>query len=109
MVAMKRGLNGDLAMDDRDLERAASYFNPSRSFQDSSSKSRICRRSEILSLANIPCFRAFWLPRGAPDRLAPPCMRQRALPCIAGALQIVPLRVRTPQRGLDCMASVLRT
>jgi hypothetical protein len=35
-------------------------------------------------------------------------MRQRALPCTAGARQVVPLRVSAPQRGLVVIALVLR-
>ena len=59
-------------------------------------------------LAGItPCFSAFLLPCGAPDPGAPPCMRQRFLPCTDGDRQDLPERV-APQRGLESIGPVLR-
>jgi hypothetical protein len=55
-----------------------------------------------------PCFRAFLLPRGAPDPKAPPCIRQRFFPLTAGDMQDLPDRVFAPQRGLDNIERVLR-
>ena len=78
------------------------------SFRVSPSNSRMARRSAIPSWANAPCFRAFWFLHGAPDPVAPPCMRQRTLPRRAGARQAEPLRVPAPQRGLADIARVLR-
>jgi hypothetical protein len=51
---------------------------------------------------------AFWLPRGAPDPGAPPCIRKRLLPGTAGDMQGLPERVFAPQRGLDSIGPVLR-
>lgn len=84
------------------------HRNSRRSFRASSSIIRTCRCSLIVSLANSPCFRAFRFPLGAPVLSAPPCMRQRALPCAAGARQASPSRVRAPQRGLARIGTVLR-
>ncbi len=42
-----------------------------------------------------PCFKAFWLPFGAPGD-DPPCIRQRPL-AIAGDRHGFPLRVFAPQ------------
>lgn len=86
----------------------ASYFKSRKSLRVSFSNSRTCHRSAIASSAKNPCLRAFSFPRGAPAPSAPPCMRQRALPCTAGAPQGLPLRVRAPHRGLASMAPVLR-
>jgi hypothetical protein len=52
-------------------------------------------------------LQCIWLPRGAPDG-APPCIRQRFLPCTAGDMQGLPERVLAPQRGLDSIGPVLR-
>jgi hypothetical protein len=51
-----------------------------------------------------PCLSAFWLPCGAPDPSASPCIRQRFLPWTAGDSQGLPDRVLAPQRGLSSMA-----
>ena len=55
-----------------------------------------------------PSLRALRLPLGAPEPLAPPCMRQRALPAMAGDWQGLPERVRAPQRRLASIGPVLR-
>ena len=62
----------------------------------------ICLRHSIASDVKTPCLSAFLLPFGAPEPLAPPCIRQRALPRVAGAWQGAPARVLAPQRG-DCI------
>ena len=85
------------------------HFKSRSSFRASSSKARICLRSAIASPVKRPCFRAFWLPRGAPDPSAPPCMRQRLLPRTAGAWHVAPQRVLAPQRGLVSIDVVLRS
>ena len=59
-------------------------------------------RHSIASDVKTPCFSAFLLPSGAPEPAAPPCIRHRALPRVAGAKQGVPARVLAPQRG-DCI------
>jgi len=43
---------------------------------------------------------------GAPDPCAPPCMRQRLLPCTAGERQAPPERVLAPHRGLASIGPV---
>ncbi|MCP3459140.1 hypothetical protein NLN62_01755 [Bradyrhizobium sp. CCGUVB23] len=78
------------------------------SLRASSNKSRTCFFSAMPFFVNSPCFRAFLFPLGAPDPAAPPCMRQRSLPCTAGARQDRSLRVLAPQRGLASIALVLR-
>ena len=70
--------------------------------------SLIRRLSSFASFVNIPCLRAFWFPSGAPEPLAPPCMRQRFFPDTAGDLQGVPARVFAPQRKLVCIDVVWR-
>jgi hypothetical protein len=55
-----------------------------------------------------PCFSAFLLPRGAPDPLAPLCIRHRFLPRTAGERQGRPGRVLAPQRGLASIGAVFR-
>jgi hypothetical protein len=80
--------------------RKANYFISSSSFRASSSNASIRRRSAIASAVNRPCLRAFRFARGAPDPVAPPCMRQRLLLCIAGARHAPPIRVLAPQRRL---------
>src|SRR6266540_5865461 len=49
--------------------------------QVSPSSARTALRSAIRSLVKRPCFRAFRFPLGAPHLAAPPCIRQRDLPC----------------------------
>jgi len=66
------------------------------------------KRSAIASLVNRPCLRAFWFALGAPDPCAPPCMRQRFLPCTAGERHAPAQRVLAPQRGLASIGPVLR-
>jgi len=66
----------------------------------------MARRWSIALFVNRPCFRAFWLPFGAPLPAAPPCIRQRLLPTTAGDKQDVPIRVRAPQRRLASIAWV---
>ncbi len=61
--------------------------------------SRNCRRFKIRWRVYRPLFNAFWLPRGAPLPVAPPCMRQRFLPATAGDMRGLPERVFAPQRG----------
>src|SRR5262245_30083652 len=61
----------------------------------------------IASFVSSPCLRAFVFPIGAPDPTAPPCMRQRFLPCTAGDLQGAPERVLAhsvgwPAWGRNC-------
>jgi hypothetical protein len=51
-------------------------------------------------------LRAFWLPRGAPEPAAPPCIRHLFFPFTAGAWHGVPERVRAPQRGLASIGPV---
>ena len=60
------------------------------------------------SLVASPCFKAFLLPRGAPDPGAPPCIRQRFFPLTAGDWQRLPDLVLAPQRALDSIGPVLR-
>ena len=55
-----------------------------------------------------PCLSAFWFPFGAPEPLAPPCMRQRRFPLTAGDAHGVPRRVLAPQRRLAPIARVSR-
>ena len=55
-----------------------------------------------------PCFSAFLLPLGAPDRVAPQCIRQRFLPLTAGERQADPSRIFAQQRGLSAVGTVLR-
>jgi len=57
---------------------------------------------------NTPCFSAFWLPLGAPDLGAPPCIRQRFLPRTAGDRHALPERFLALQRGLESIGPVLR-
>jgi hypothetical protein len=45
---------------------------------------------------------------GAPDPLAPPCIRQRFLPLTEGERQLAPIRVLAPHRGLARIGVVLR-
>jgi len=56
----------------------------------------------MASLSDVysPLLKALLFFIGAPEPLAPPCMRQRLLPVTAGALQGVPLRVFAPHRRL---------
>jgi hypothetical protein len=56
-----------------------------------------------------PCLSALVLLRGAPDPLAPPCMRQRFLPATVGERHGVPPRVFAPQRGLASIGAVFRS
>ena len=74
--------------------------------------SRICLhktvRRSIDSRVNVPSRNALVFPRGAPDPLAPPCIRQRIFPCTAGERQGVPARVVAPQRGLASMHQAFR-
>jgi hypothetical protein len=70
--------------------------------------SRKAARSPIDSFVKPPCLRALQLPRGAPEPLAPPCMRQRFFPATAGALQLPPLRVLARHRGLLSIGRQLR-
>ncbi|MGY4291300.1 hypothetical protein ACVWXO_010566 [Bradyrhizobium sp. LM2.7] len=69
---------------------------------------RTALRSATASLVKRPCLRAFRFPLGAPHLAAPPCIRQRVLPCTAGAQHAPPSRVLAPQRGLARIAAVLR-
>lgn len=77
--------------------RGPRHHSSSRSsLRASPSNVRACLRSAIAWLVNNPYFCAFWF-RGAPDPGALPCMRQRVLPCTAGARQPRPMRVLVPQ------------
>jgi hypothetical protein len=69
---------------------------------------RNCLRIANFSAVKKPVFRAFLLPRGAPEPAAPPCMRHLFFPRTAGDAQGVPLRVLAPQRGLERIGPVLR-
>lgn len=82
------------------------HFIPSSSLRASPNNARICLRSAIASPVNRPCLRAFRLALGAPDPGAPPCMRQRVLPCTAGARHARAVRVLAPQRGLASIGPV---
>lgn len=54
----------------------------------------------MASLVKPPCFHMpFCSPLGAPEPLAPPCNRHRALPLIAGHLHGFPARFRAWQSG----------
>jgi hypothetical protein len=79
------------------------------SARGSCSSDRSSRRSAKASRVNRPCLRAFWLPRGAPDRAAPPCIRQRLLPLTAGDMQALPERVLAPHNRLANIGPVLPT
>src|SRR5262245_40807436 len=68
--------------------------------------SRSSARSASASLVKPPCLSAFLFPLGAPESLAPPCMRHRLFPPTAGALHGVPRRVRAPHRGLASIGPV---
>ena len=82
------------------------HFICSSSFLASPNTARICRRSAIASLVNRPCVRAFRFALGAPDPGAPPCMRQRFLPRIAGERHAPPQRTLAPQRELASIGPV---
>jgi hypothetical protein len=58
---------------------------------------------------NSPCLRAFRFALGAPEPVAPPCMRQRFLSCTAGERHGVPERVPAPHRGLASIGPVVLT
>ncbi|MBB3777235.1 hypothetical protein FHS52_003232 [Erythromicrobium ramosum] len=84
-----------------------------------SSKSRRCscisrsiwlnaRRRAIASRVYNSLVSAFWLPMGAPDPLAPPCIRHRSFSRTAGERHGVPDRVFAPQRALAIIGRVLR-
>jgi hypothetical protein len=59
------------------------------------------RRSSMALRVSCPCFSAFWLPSGAPDPGAPPCIRQRFFPLTAGHMQGLPERVLSPMRRMS--------
>jgi hypothetical protein len=84
------------------------HFISCSNFRASPSNAPIRFRSAIASLVNRPCRRAFRFPLGAPDPGAPPCMRQRRLPRIAGQRHDPPARVLAPQRRLAIIEPVLR-
>ena len=69
-----------------------------RNFRESCNNARKCFRSSIASFVKNPCLSSFLFSLGAPDPGAPPCIRQRFLPCTAGDLQEPPFRVLAPQR-----------
>lgn len=79
-----------------------------RSFSASRMSCRKARRSCMTDRVKRPCLRAFWLPMGAPEPLAPPCMRHRFLPRTAGDRHGLPVRVLAPHRGLESIGPVLR-
>ena len=66
------------------------------------------RRHSRISLVCKPVVSAFWLPFGAPEPGAPPCMRHRFFPATAGERQGVPARDFAPHRMLSRIAVVLR-
>jgi hypothetical protein len=84
----------------------ANHFISSKTFRASPNNASIRLRSAIASLVNRPCLRAFWFDIGAPDPCAPPCMRQRFLPCTAGERHAPAERVLAPQRGLASIGPV---
>ena len=84
------------------------HFIPSNIFRASPNNARISLRWAIASLVNRPCLRAFRFVLGAPDPGAPPCMRQRLLPCTAGERHEQPERVLAPQRRLASIGPVIR-
>src|SRR6516162_5567388 len=69
---------------------------------------RSCRYSAIALRVYAPCRNAFWLPRGAPEPAAPPCILHRRFPRTAGDRQGRPDLVLAPQRGLESIGPVLR-
>jgi len=79
-----------------------------RNFREPRNNARKCFRSSIASFVKKPCLSAFLFSLGAPDPGAPPCIRQRFLPCTAGDLQEPPFRVLAPQRWLANIGTVLR-
>ena len=88
--------------------RIATYLSFCISSKDCRIKARTCRYTARASRVYCPCFKAFLLPRGAPEPGAPPCIRHRLFPFTAGDLQGSPERVLAPQRGLDNIGAVLR-
>lgn len=64
----------------------------------------------MASLSDVysPLLKALLFFIGAPEPLAPPCMRQRLRPDTAGDWQSVPARVRAPHLGLSIMGRTLR-
>jgi hypothetical protein len=78
------------------------HFILDSNFRASPNNAPICLRLAIASAVNTPCRRVRF-PFGAPDPGAPPCMRQRRLPRVAGARHDPPARVLAPQRGLACI------
>jgi hypothetical protein len=66
------------------------------SFCDRRMNARSCLRSSMAAFVYRPCLSAFSFPLGALDPGAPPCIRQRLLPCTAGDLQGLPERVLAP-------------
>lgn len=68
-----------------------------------------CRRMASRSDVYRPVFRALRFPLGAPDPVAPPCMRQRRRPDTAGERHAPPARVRAPHLALAIMGPTLRT
>jgi hypothetical protein len=79
-----------------------------RSFRASRRKRDISARLSSASFVYAPCLSALVFPCGAPDPLAPPCMRQRFLLATAGERHAVPARVFAPQRGLASIGAVFR-
>ncbi len=88
--------------------KAVTLYSSLSSLRASRKSSRIAARFCKASFVKAPCLRALLLPSGAPDPLAPPCIRQRLPPLTAGERQEVPFRVFAPQRRLESIGSVLR-
>lgn len=88
--------------------QAHAYSSSCSSCRERCSKALTARRRSIMSRVCMPALSAFWLPGGAPDPAAPPCMRHRRLPFTAGARHERPDRVLAPQRGLRRIGPVLR-
>lgn len=66
------------------------------------------RRMASRSAVYRPAFRALPFPLGAPEPVAPPCMRQRRRPDTAGDRHAPPARVRAPHLALAIMGPTLR-
>ena len=72
-------------------------LNFSSDSHDSFIRARSRRYSAIAWRVYAPWRNAFWLPGGAPEPGAPPCIRQRRFPRTAGDLQGCPDLVLAPQ------------
>ena len=83
-------------------------LNLCNNFHDCLMSARSCRYSAIASRVYAPWRNAFWLPSGAPEPGAPPCILHRRFPRTTGDLQGRPDLVLAPQRGLESIDPVFR-